>query len=490
MNVPPPALIPSQQISPEGFLRIPNPVRTAGPAEPTSHHPCIGSEKLDKSIVDELDRLLLNDCFPFWSRLEEPTVVRVNGVEALRLIPCEPGTEATANLCLDVYAAIVADLGVDDTGEISIEWEVEGTAAARAVLVDLPPAHGLPGFREEREVRLRQCENVARWYGLAPALIASITGRPYEPRKSMLPACGKAKSLSMARATERAQAERTAAEESARVEEERRPNAKTLAELSLTGVAVPHDGLTQVPLALQARASFVQGDETIFLWSTLSEFGLELPHVEFAGCRVLPADFVPAIRARSLDATQAATVDVYGLTLNVRRRFMKHDRGTIAADRWTKAGEDAAKGLAARWAHVFYTPLNGWGFVPRAVMEALVRGLLLRPDHATAIVWDECLATQARVGGVRPMRVKGAKPIGSTPAFENLRPRGALEDPHFRGGTFLEPDPDAAPSKYSGAVSLSQIAEMAAAAAAGGEIAPAALLPSKHDEKKTARNGK
>ncbi|HSY22755.1 MAG TPA: hypothetical protein VK841_11600 [Polyangiaceae bacterium] len=488
MNVPP-HLVRPPQISPEGFLRIENPVRPPGAPEATSHHPCIRIEKLDKRIADELDPLLLNDCFPFWSRLEGPTVVHVKDVEALRVIPCEPGTEPTANLCLDVDRVIVTEYGVDDSGEVSEEWVTEGRAAARSVLVNPPPRLGLPGFREEREVRIRQCENVARWYGLAPNLIAELTGRPYEPRKGMLPACGKAKSLSMARAKERAQAERAAAEERTRLDEERRP-AKTLGEHSLTGVAVPHDGLTQVPLALQTRATFVQGDETIILWPTLSEFGLELPHVEFAGCRVLPADFAPAIRAHALDAMHAATVDVYGLTLNVRRRFMKHDRGPIAAEQWTKSGEAIAKNLAARWAHVFYTPLNGFGFVPPAVMEALVRGLLLRPDHAAAIAWAECLTTHARIGVARPMRVKGAKPIGSTPAFENVRPRGALEDPHFRGGTFLESDPDAAESsEYRGAVSLSSIKELAVAASIGGETEPGCLLP-KHDEKKKARDGK
>jgi hypothetical protein len=348
----------------------------------------------------------------------------------------------------------------------------------------------MPGFREEREVRLRQCESVGRSYGLAPQTIESITGRPYEPRKSMLPACGKAKSLSMVRAKEQAQAERAEAEERARLDAERTPNWKALGDVCLSAVAVPlRDIEVQVPRSLAAMSPDWTDEKgtAFFVWREI--IGLPLPAgASFAGCSVLdPSHIIPCVPARRIDEVREPTFEIFELVVRLRRKFLPDaDRGPI--ETWSTGGLEGAKALVASRVHAIHSQMHGQTWIPRHIVECVVRGFLIAPAKGARLLLDALDGEHARLTGGRPMRVKG-KPIGSIPAFANLRQRGELEVKG--GGSFdTEPDADWTPPNYSGAVGLQELAQWCAEAAAGGEVEAGSLMLKSDKTKTKARDGK
>ncbi len=494
MNFPPQSLEPAPHISRDGLRVVsPPPIVPAGPPV-RAIPPTARIDVLDREAARERNPLLLSGSIVrLWQAIDGPITIRGGDRKLYVVTPCEQGTEPTDYLDADTYAAIVgdADAGHDDDGSAtSDEWTAEGLKQMRLMLQHAPPNHGIHTFQGTPAVAVAQAVALARWYGAPVAEISAALGHPVTLARSLLEPGGKAESLTLARRKQEAAAERATAEESARVEKERRPNTRTLADLSLSGVAVPLlDIDVQVPRSLTGLTP-TWTDESgaaLFVWRDI--VGLPLPtNATFAGCHTLDRSRVVAcVPANRLDEAREAAVEVFQLTLRLRRKLMPNaDRGPI--ETWSTDGIESAKALVAAWAHVIHSPKHGQAWIPRHIVECVVRGLLVAPAKAARLVFDALEREHARFTGERPMRVKG-KPIGSISALENLRQRGSLEVKG--GGSFdTEPDPDWTPPSYRGAVGLHDIAQWSAEAAAGGEVEAGSLMPKNDTTKKKSRDGK
>lgn len=371
--------------------------------EKAQAHPVVSLEIIDKDLAHELDPLLLNGTKAhLWHTLGEAVAAK-----ALRVTPMPTGTEPSimgANLSLDVYEAIVADLGVDDDGSSTEEWVKEGLAAAREVLRDPPPASGLPRLKGEPEVRLRQAESVARWYGVPAARIVEATGRAYEPRRGMLTASGKSRALSLNKAKADAEAARIAEEARVRDEVAKTPNDRTMSALGLVGLAVPNDGFAQLPPGMTYPLPVRFGGQRdrmpvvfpihtdrsgtdYYVWPAIE--ALPLPaEGNIAGCTLISPDevlpVVPATRLAAI-AEQPPVDALYHFTVSLRRRFLPDvDRGPLES--WSRSGVEQAREIVKRFAPLFgrqRDPMRRWQ-LPHA-LELVVRGLKVRPDRALAL---------------------------------------------------------------------------------------------------------
>ncbi len=353
-------------------------------AEPSASDPsgpplaCV--EIVDASACQALDPIMPKVA-PLWWAATKPQELRQGDTVVARVSPTDAGQKVTLDLVPAMLELIAECCGHEDTGEVSTEWEADGEAAVTAVLADFPSGH-LRTWRGEPETRNRQAEAVGRAYGLSPAVLAKLTGRPYTPRRSLLPTLSMAKRLAEKHAALEAEAARAKAEEEAARIEAARP--KSLTELGIEVIEVARsraitgqDSLQPYPNALCIGAT----DSHMF-WGFRVIEGLECPAFETNGVRMLRRDetFIGktiAVDPSTFDAIWARTVR--------RQHGSGYDTGPITV--FTDRGLDRARELVSRWRlRLRWNKFSPDAFRASWLVEALVRGLKVRPDVATRML--------------------------------------------------------------------------------------------------------
>ena len=389
-----------------------------------------------------LDPMLLA-IVPIWaSPAVALAILGSDGSPLFTLTPVEAGTPPTGDLSLAAYELVTSQHGHDDdTGETSDHWVLEGHEAMAAALEGLESlGSGLKGWRGEPESRLRQVEAIGRWYGLTPARIAEITGRPFVARKSLLPTCGMARQLDAQRADHVvAQRQAAVATESARVEALR---PRTLAELGVEGICVrrdrvatdalanPHNG--DAPPWFGAFPLFVSNAEVWWGWKSVA--GLELPAFDEHGARSLRGDLlVPPGMREPVELTAPA----FAFLRALRQRFgVGLDFGPVASFiEPTVEVLARAKAIARRHVRAFSdVPPMTIIHVQRIAADLIVRGLLIDPIAATVVLYSEMdlewekRTPQQFIPATVPMSPSSA-PIarGRIPLDRAPRPSGELK---------------------------------------------------------------
>jgi hypothetical protein len=388
---------------------------------------------LDRSAVLEVDPLFPKIFVLVGAPVEAKELQR-DGKTVATLIAAEPG-KVTLDLSLEGYEWIVDQLGSDDTGEVCDRWLVEGEAEMRHVIRD-PPSGPLRSWRGEPEVRARQAEAVGRSYGMPAAAIAAVTGRPYTPRRSLLPTADRAHALDeQKRVADQAEAEAKTAAEAARIEAAR---PKSLAELGVEVITCEKARATSNDLAdhMPYRGARLLGqDAGRTYWGFQRVQGLDLPEgFEQLGVRVLrqtdivPPFLLPAPEANVADASFAKTIRA--------RSGGEYDLGPIAASRFTDRGLDLARGLVKRFRRglVVFSPNDPFAWRSLWLVEAIVRGVLIRPDVAAHLVVSERNLMQAH-----------AEELQSDPLSDVVASQAVLFAARgdISAGSLLEPEPAA-----------------------------------------------
>jgi hypothetical protein len=429
------------------------------------------TEILDAEAVRAIDPLWPS-LFPLWSTLTSPAELRNGDNVIARIAPTDAGQRPVGDLSAAGYAALCAAFGTDDTADTDDRWTVEGQAAMRAVLADMPRGQ-LPTWRGELESRMRQAECVGRLYGMSPEAIASVTGRTYVARKGLLPTCGRAHELAERKrvADEAAAIAKVAAEEAAA--ETARP--KTLRELGAEGLEVKKGrvGARRDPISRREIVEPFEGawrwcvgetdDAVYFAW--MAPAGLELPVFEADGARVLRREEIPPI---PLPTLVDATADALKYIREMRGRFGTYDTGPIV--QWSSLGVDRAKALAAAFASSLSTspaPTGSSAWVRGWLCSAVVRGLRVRPDVAAAIIAEEAERAALAASSLampRHVRMTDAGEDERAMAFEVMRDR-AMENYTRAERDFLLQS-----------AGRSEIEALCVKAASGGDISAGALL--------------
>jgi hypothetical protein len=316
----------------------------------------------------------------------EPRDISHEGKPFMRLEPCDfdpNANDATGAL----YGAILADAGTAiELGETSDRWLAEGESWAQGAL-SVAPTDVFECFSHRRETFVMQvADRLAHSYLLPAAEVERITGVKTVSTWTLWPAGHDANRLAAA-ATAREEVRRQADEQAERERiEAARP--VTADQLGAELVAMRRDRLAVDP---QSGAPAPPWSNAVPLWSTDSELiyafralvGLPLP-ADYAGdgLRVLaPTTIVP----RSCRPIPAATVAVWRFACALAQRGTG-DLGPVAADKWSDAGMARARELAAQWAHAALVPSHETGWRLKWLAECIVRGCLVRPDRAEAVI--------------------------------------------------------------------------------------------------------
>ncbi|HEY3817318.1 MAG TPA: hypothetical protein VGL81_09115 [Polyangiaceae bacterium] len=317
--------------------------------------------------------------FHLWT-VGAPVLTVTNGEASTELKPIDAGVPVDGHLSLIDYERIVEQHGTEDTaGESSPEWLADG----RAAMLDMDrarPSSALAGFRGELEAWRRQQEAVGRGFALPPEEIAKVTGRPYTPRKSLVPAGIYAKRLAAEKVEREARAVELAAQaEAARIEAAR---PRTLAERNAWGFEVRLGGIHEPPAQLgSVPFSYALKESRFVLVEAIP--GLTLPVLDLQSFRVMRADELIPGNARPPARPYAS---VYELAC----RLVEIDRGTADSGpvgtffTALEPDDHALLDDAARWARGC-TPGDRWRRVHS--VELLCRGRMLRPDLVAREVW-------------------------------------------------------------------------------------------------------
>ena len=315
------------------------------------------------------------------------------GEDLATIEPALPSSAFDSWLDLESYELLVEQHGKEDSGEVSGAHDELGAVAMGEVLQGRRERElGLPHWRGEDEVLLRQAEALGRSWGLSPVAIERVTGRAYAPRKSLLPCCEKSKELDVAKAeAAKVQAEQERVAEAARVEAAR---PRTFSERpDLTGVHVKKSRVRTGP-----EVAVFHGAHTLSLTpydgGDLVGFeaieGHELPAFDEDGVRTLrPDEVVPTMHP-------VLPPDIHSFLWTCERRlqFGKDlDFGLIAKSRLRCDDDTVAivEAIAQRYQTRLTSdrgPTSIWWH--RVAAELAVRGALCRPDVAAVILAKGC----------------------------------------------------------------------------------------------------
>jgi hypothetical protein len=390
----------------------------ASPPDPAGP-PLASLEIIDREAVRQIDPLQ-PAVFILYGAPTEPKELAIDGKVIARITGCDRGQKLNFDVVPELLALLCADLGTEDTGETSADFEAEGIAAVQAVLENPPPAAppaappSLRGWRGELDSRQRQAEAVGRCYGLAPEAIERITGRRYVPRKHLLPTCGAIAGLEEKRKAEAEAAAREAeAVEAVRVEIAR---PKTAGELGLEVIEVDVSarafGALLGPPFKNAWPLGVRDGLTF--WGFRRIDGYELPLVRSEGIRVF--DRSEVVNHLGAPMPEASYFDcAFAITLRAQRGT-GYDFGPISRDRFGERGMPRAEELVRKYAGALQNPQGPLGWRSHWLLQFLVRGLLVRPDIAAAM----CIRSRdAYNRGAEPDLMGDA--LGATAALHALR---------------------------------------------------------------------
>jgi hypothetical protein len=461
-------------------------------ADPTEHEwiPAYASQpKLPLwscTVLDAAAARSVDPCapsvFPFFATGTEAITLRVGEVEAFRLTPIDAGTPTTGHIGLDFFDLICEQQGFADSGEDAGEaWVKEGTAAMEAAMPTGASGGGLAAWRGENEAARLQAQAIGRWYGMTAEEIMKVTGVPFVVRKTMLEPMARARVLSEARAE--ADANAAAARASAtrvKIEAER---PKTWLELGAQGLRVKRDrcGVVAPEPFVGACLLHDTADSLVFGWRPLP--GLSVPAGFYdAGIEVIPLDEIaPQLELRPpLGRVAIPELDTRALVFvrALRAKAMVIHAGPIAKAAFGDRGLVRACQLADEYADIFLRPVtvpNGWrrGWL----LEAIVRGCLVRPDLATMIVYSVLGKSFDQNHSVvkwptqwAPFE-KAAEAMKSRPGYEHVstNPERATRDISL----FLA---DARPAPGATSGNAGDVGTLAANAAMRGGINPGELL--------------
>jgi hypothetical protein len=438
----------------------------------------IGGQDASDAVYRLEPRLLvpLTRVMHWWGpELTAPLTIPIDGVPALRIAPCDPSAEVNYYWGLQIRSAVVEAIGVEDDGsrsDVAGARAIAGTLRVQSVRVPPPYLHG---------------EDVALAQDVADVVLAWGKawgqGNPVAGRKRLLPACHYARPLLAEQAKREREADLAAAEARARAEELSRRETRTIGQLGLEGIAVDatEPGVT-VPGALQTRRLWIwPGRPHLHLALFPAIPGLPLPpDARFAGCSVVPHDFVLSdVHPRDLEnQTLAADKPIFELVCAVRRKYAPDvDRGPIGDDRWQPVGAEA-RALAERYARDLHASQSWRG--PWLCM-AIVRGTLVHPSEAAALVTSAIYSHHLAHAPVRT-RSANSVPLGESDRDAALRPR--ISDGMRREGVGTFTVEERAP--FRSATSEHDITVWCAEAKQAGEIEPGGLLPSNHSKSKKA----
>ncbi len=415
----------------------------AAPAGPDPDPPLAILEVVSATALSAYDRLPPK-IVPLWWDATDPKDLVVDGKCIARLVPTDSGQKVKYDLAPEVLELLTEQHGTPDDGTTDDRFIAEGEAAVRAVLAaaPVPPAPGevsLRSWRGDRESRLRQSEAVGRAHGLSPEAISRITLRPCVSRKHLLPTCSAVRRLEEQRKAEAEAAAREEAEvEAARVEAARPRN---LAERGVEILKI--DKLRSTSNLLDESgpyrgARFLGQDGTHVYFGFEVIEGLELPEgFEQHGVRILRrTDFAPAFLGAPPEPSTADAL--YARTIRSRSGTVR-DLGPIDPKRFTDRGLERAHALVDKWHRTLVLPLSS-PFAWRAsyLVEAAVRGCLVRPDLATEMIVGARNAFYRQVPELQSDWQ--VDPLGSQAVL--FAARGDIS-----AGALLEPEP-ASPSSH------------------------------------------
>jgi len=363
-------------------------ISAASPRPDPSGPPLAELTIIDREAMRQIDPLQ-PAVFILYGAPTEPKEVAIDGKVIARIAGCDRGQKLSYDVVPELLAWLCADLGTEDTGETSADFEAEGIAAVQAVLENAPPAAppvappSLRGWRGELDSRLRQAEGVGRHYGLAPEAIERITRRKYVARKHLLPTCGAIAGLEEKRNAAAEVAKREDADAEAVRVEIARP--KTAGELNIEVVEVDvHARAFGALLEPPYRNAWPLGvRDGLTFWGFKRIDGYELPVVRAEGIRVFDRNEV--VNHLGAPMPEASYFDcAFAITLRAQRGT-GYDFGPISRDRFSERGMPLAEELVRKYAGALQNPQGPLGWRSHWLLQFLVRGLLVRPDLASAM---------------------------------------------------------------------------------------------------------
>ena len=356
---------------------------------------------------------------PWCAPLDAPIVIRQGDTEIARLEPINGAARPTALLCLELYGLAIESIGIDDDGtEVFEEHLNEADAAAREILRHRPEVSGLIKYTFADRVFDLFAVSAMRSLGASFSHCAQVIGRPVVAGKRLVAPGSRARELE---ASQKAENERIEAEAQAAQRaftEANRIESRTLRDSDFVGIRILDEPGVTIPREL-ATATMIGG--TIVFWAIP---GLPLPRVVFAVGEILAPQHVITANAQMLASVGLPDTESYGLVCRILQRHVP-GRKTGPVEAFSKQHTDAAREFVREWATYLYQVRTALGWMPRHIVEVCVRGYLISPPAAVALIWSELL-DQERMSAHRQILAQ-AGAIGTTHP-----PIRILQDPNMQ----------------------------------------------------------
>jgi hypothetical protein len=436
---------------------------------PPSPPPVARLTILDEARMNDANPLLrTGDRVPYFGPL--PTDLKCGDITIGRLERVEDASP-TAWLDIETFGYALDWGGHEDDGrEVSEDYADEAEADGRMILRHRPARHGLVPFTHADTVIELMAISAMRRFSLSLERCSAIVGRPVLPGKRLSPVgCMAIQRQAEARLeSARIQAEAQAAQRA--FEEANRVEAATLRSLGLVGIRILDEPGVTIPRELAAATMI--GDTIVFRAIP----GLPLPRVAFAVGEILAPQHVITGVASALASVGFPDVETYSLIVRILERHVP-GRKTGPVETFSKAHLEAAREYVRPLMSYVYTTRTGLGYIPKLVCEIAVRGFLVSPPAAVALIWSELMELDA--GADRPAVPSQAVGIGMSNPAESMigEPKPGWNridrvDVSVRKPRELE-------RIYSGATSKDQLALLASEAASGGIVEVGSLLSKK-----------
>ncbi len=445
----------------EGIRRIREAAAAHRPALPKVAKLVTLDEKILRDINPMIDP---ESVVPFWGPL--PTIIRQGDVEIARLEHIGDA-RPTHDLCAELRG-LAADSGVeDDLSETSEDHVTEGEAAVRAILRFRPELTGIRRFsRPDLAVDMCAVDEGRAW-GLSAERIAALVGHAVTSGRRLKAPCSRARELEAAAriANEKIEQEAQAAQRA--YAEANRVESRTIKSLGLQGLQIDF-GLPGVsrPAELGA-ATWI---DNLAVWRSIP--GISIPQVKFAVGSTLDPNTIVTANAAMLASVGFPDIETYGLVVRILQKYLP-DRRTGPVDTFSKVHLEAARECVRPLMPYVYSTRTGLGYMPRLVTEIAVRGFMVSPPAAVALIWSELL-DQESMSAHRQIPVQ-AGAIGTTHP-----PIRILQDPNMQQIDKIDLRVTRPVERtYAGATSKDQLASWAAEAASGGIVEVGSLLSKK-----------
>jgi hypothetical protein len=332
-----------------------------------------------------------------------------------------------------------------------------------------------------------------RGFGVSADTIRAL-GYTVTPGKRSEPVCGRSMALD-AEAARRIEAEKAAAAKRlADFAYEHTPAPTTLASLGCDAIRIPvGDPGCALPREMGQAATFDGDGALLAVWRSVPGLSVRAG-TAFAGLSACSDDTVIRASRKALDTIRWPDEAIVAFLDRVIRRWVPGDYGAIPQSAFVKNGNfDAVRAFAETWIGYLFTIRQGMGWVPAWMCSAVVRGHLVDPGHASAILWSMLRQLSAR--GPVGMVPSASHAITAAPMVSLRAPSQGVEGATPLDGISLVASTmkpmDVEPEGYRGATNREQLELLCDDAAAGKGLAiqPGALLSSHHKNGKAKANG-